>query len=82
MTLFLVWATIESKITQVRKFWNQELYARERIRTNEIGEKIQNPRNTQEKTFCTYEIPTRKRFGPTEYARRHNSKITLDPWDL
>ena len=54
--------TTESKITQARKFWNQELYARERIMTNKIGEKIQNPRNTQEKTFWTHEIRTKAQW--------------------
>ena len=38
-------------------------------------EKILDPRNTHEKKFRTYEIPTRRNFGP----RWHNGTMTQDP---
>ena len=39
------------------------------------------PTKHSEKNFCTYNLPTRKDFGPTKYPLSHNGNMTRDPWD-
>ena len=44
-------------------------------------ENILGSRNTHEKIFSTHEIPTRKKFWPTKYLRKHDGTMALDPRD-
>ena len=43
-------------------------------------EKIWEPQNTHKNIFWTYEIPTRKSFGPMKYPWRHDGTTALHTW--
>ena len=57
-------ATTESKITQGRKFWTQEILTKKNLEQTKY-----------EKNFKTHEIRKRKFFVLTKYPREH----VLDP---